>query len=94
MKTIIEKILDENNLTQVNLPIDNMFKDTYIIDYPGINKVNNEKELKDKLLDNIIVFLKDLGKGFVLVGKEYELVIENSIKKLIYYSIIIKFTLL
>lgn len=53
---LLNKNLDKNNLTQVNLPIDNMFKDTYIIDYPGINKVNNEKELKDKLLDNIIVF--------------------------------------
>ena len=65
-----------------------MFKDTYIIDYPGISQVNNEKELKDKLLDNIIMFLKDLGKGFALVGKEYELIIENSIRKidLLFYN--------
>ena len=85
---LYNKNTDGKELTQINLPIDNMFKDTYIIDYPGINEVNNEKELKDKLLDNIIIFLKDLGKGFALVGKEYELVIENSIRKidLLFYN--------
>ena len=78
----------KTKISQINLPIDNMFKDTYIIDYPGISQVNNEKELKDKLLDNIIMFLKDLGKGFALVGKEYELIIENSIRKidLLFYN--------
>ena len=37
---------------------------------------------------NIIMFLKDLGKGFALVGKEYELIIENSIRKidLLFYN--------
>lgn len=32
--------------------------------------------------------MKDLGKGFALVGKEYELVIENSIRKidLLFYN--------
>ncbi|MCI5583420.1 MAG: PDDEXK nuclease domain-containing protein [Anaeroplasma sp.] len=50
-----------------------MFKDTYIIDYPGISINNNEYEFKNKLLENIVVFLKDLGEEFALVGKEYEL---------------------
>lgn len=44
---LLNKISNKNEITQVNLPIENMFKDTYIIDYPGIGKVNNEKELKD-----------------------------------------------
>jgi len=85
---LLNKISNKNEIAQVNLPIENMFKYTYIIDYPGIGKVNNEKELKDKILDNIVVFLKDLGKGFALVGKEYEIVIDDSVRKidLLFYN--------
>ncbi len=74
-------ITSNNNIPiQVNLPI-NMFKDTYIIDYPSIDKSKNEKIFTDKLLDNIICFLKDLREGFALVGKEYEILIEESTRK-------------
>ena len=71
--TYLLQLSNTNNSIQINLPVENMFKDTYIIDYPGISINNNEYEFKNKLLENIVVFLKDLGEEFALVGKEYEL---------------------
>ena len=86
--TYLLQLSNTNNSIQINLPVENMFKDTYIIDYPGISINNNEYEFKNKLLENIVVFLNDLGEGFALVGKEYELSIGDSIRKidLLFYN--------
>ena len=50
-----------------------VFKDTLSFDFLGSINVKNERDLKDKLLDNIISFLQELGPGFALVGREYKL---------------------
>ena len=50
-------------------------------------KVNNEKELKDALMDNIGRFLMELGSGFAYAGREVELNIgatENFVDLLFY----------
>ena len=49
-------------------------KDTLAFEFISKKDISNEKDLKGKLLDNIIVFLQELGPGFALVGKEYRLV--------------------
>ena len=51
-----------------------IFKDTLSFDFLGRINVNDEKDLKEKLIDKIISFLQELGPGFSLVGKEYRLV--------------------
>ena len=51
-----------------------VFKDTLSFDFLGNINVKNERDLKDKLLDNIVSFLQELGPGFALVGREYKLV--------------------
>ena len=51
-----------------------VFKDTLSFDFLGKLELKNERDLKDKLLDNIILFLQELGPGFALVGREYKLV--------------------
>ena len=50
-----------------------LFKDTYVFDFLDRNKINSEKDLKNQLVDNVIKFLRELGPGFALVGKEYKL---------------------
>lgn len=40
----------------------------------GKLKIKDERDLKDRLVDNIILFLRELGPGFSLVGREYKLV--------------------
>ena len=51
-----------------------LFKDTYAFDFLDKEKIKNELDLKNQLIDNIIKFLQELGPGFSLVGKEYRLV--------------------
>jgi RecB family endonuclease NucS len=36
--------------------------------------VKDERDFKERLMDNIISFLQELGPGFALVSKEYKLV--------------------
>ena len=54
--------------------IQGIIKDTLAFDFISKNEVIDEKSLKDKLVNNIILFLQELGTGFALVGREYKLV--------------------
>ena len=36
-------------------------------------EINNEKELKDNIINGILDFLKELGQGYALLGREYEI---------------------
>lgn len=59
--------------TNDNIETD-MIKDTVSFAFISKDEVKNERELKDKLIDNILLFLEELGPGFALVGREYRLV--------------------
>ena len=64
---VTEMVEKDINLKQV-------FKDTLSFDFLGKLEIKDERDLKDKLLDKIILFLQELGPGFSLVGREYKLV--------------------
>ena len=51
-----------------------IFKDTLAFEFLSKNDLTSEKKMKDILMDNIILFLQELGPGFALAGKEYRLV--------------------
>ena len=55
-----------------------MTKDPYNFDFLTIREDYNEKQLKDALVENVIKFLMELGKGFAFVGREYPLPIEGT----------------
>jgi len=61
-------------VSEDNSYIQGIIKDTLAFDFISKNEVTDEKSLKDKLVDNIILFLQELGTGFALVGREYKLV--------------------
>ena len=48
-------------------------KDTLAFPFISEKEISSEKDLKNKLIDNIVMFLQELGPGFSLVGKEYRL---------------------
>lgn len=54
--------------------IKEILKDTVVLQFLNKNDLEDERTLKNKLMDNIIAFLQELGPGFALVGKEYKLV--------------------
>lgn len=51
-----------------------ILKDTIALNFINEKDLVDERTLKNKLMDNIISFLQELGPGFALVGKEYKLV--------------------
>ena len=59
---------------------DDVVKDTYTLEFLGIDdkKRFKEKELEQKLIDNMQKFLLELGKGFAFVARQYPLTINNT----------------
>ncbi len=54
--------------------IEGLFKDTYALSFLTKDNTKKEIDLKNALLENVIEFLHELGPGFALVDKEYELI--------------------
>lgn len=52
-------------------------KDPYVFDFLTIDKPFIERDIENKLIENITKFLLELGKGFAYVGKQYHLEIAN-----------------
>ena len=63
---------------QVQKPED-VVKNTYTLEFLGIEDKNRYKEsdLEKKLIDNMQMFLLELGKGFTFVKRQYGLTISN-----------------
>lgn len=57
--------------TQGELASD-LIKDPYIFELAGIKEKITEKELENKMIDNIKNVLLELGKGFSYVGNQYK----------------------
>ena len=58
---------------------EDVVKDTYTLEFLGIDdkKRYKERELEQKLIENMQKFLLELGKGFTFVGRQYVLMINN-----------------
>lgn len=48
-------------------------KDPYVFDFLTFEKPFVERDIENKLIDNITKFLLELGRGFAYVGKQYHL---------------------
>ena len=55
-----------------------VFKDTLTFDFLEKLEIKDERDLKDKLIDNVVSFLQELGPGFALVDREHKLVTPTS----------------
>ncbi len=67
-------------------------KDPYIFDFLTFEKPFVEKDIENKLVDNITKFLLELGKGFAYVGKQFHLEIaqQDYYLDLLFYHIELK----
>jgi len=54
-------------------------KDSYVLDFLKISQSNKvtEKHLEQKIIDNIQMFLLELGKGFTFVGRQHKISLRN-----------------
>lgn len=59
---------------------EDVVKDTYTLEFLGLEDKNRykESELEQKLIDNLQMFLLELGKGFTFVKRQYGLTINNT----------------
>ncbi len=58
---------------------EDIIKDTYTLEFLGLPEKRrySEHDLEQKLLDNLQIFLLELGKGFAFIGRQYPLTISN-----------------
>ena len=63
---------------RIQVPED-IVKNTYTLEFIGIDDKNRykESELEKKLIDNMQMFLLEMGKGFTFVKRQYLLTINN-----------------
>ena len=54
-------------------------KDTYTLEFLGLPEKErySEKDLENKIIDNLQTFLLELGKGFTFEKRQYPLTINN-----------------
>ena len=73
----------------INNNLNEIIKDTYVLDFLNINDIKSEKELQNSLISNIQKFLLELGQGFSFVSEKYKLPIDDIIYEidLLFYHI-------
>ncbi len=58
---------------EIKQPINNIFKDTYVLEMLQLPMQHSEKDLKHKIAQNISLFLLEFGRDFSFIGEEYPL---------------------
>lgn len=58
---------------------EDIIKDTYTLEFLGFpeKREYSEHDLEQRLIDNLQIFLLELGKGFAFIGRQYPLTINN-----------------
>ncbi|MCD1117829.1 PDDEXK nuclease domain-containing protein [Chryseobacterium turcicum] len=75
-----EKVLELSNKGQELTKAEDILKSPYVFEFLGIpeNKPILEKDLERKLIRHIEDFLLELGKGFMFVGSQQRITINNT----------------
>ena len=63
---------------QIEKP-DDIFKDPYVLEFTGLpeESVYSENDLEKRLIDNLQMFLLELGRGFTFVGRQVRFTFEE-----------------
>ncbi len=75
-----EEILALGEKGQVVENVEDIIKDPYTLEFLGVPESHeiSEKELEQKIIDNLQLFLLELGKGFTFVGRQYRITLNNT----------------
>jgi len=75
-KEAVFKLSEKGQL--IESPTD-LIRDPYVFEFLGIPEQNivKERDLENKLIENLQKFLLELGKGFSFIGQQYKITIDN-----------------
>ena len=59
-------------------PVENVFKDTYVLDFLDLPEPYTEKNLQKAIIKNMKKFILELGKDFLFMGEEYRVQVGNT----------------
>lgn len=89
-----EGILTLSKKGQIIEKAEDLIKDPYILEFLKIPETYkySEKELEQKIIDNLQMFLLELGKGFTFVGRQYRITLGNThhYVDLVFYNRVLK----
>ncbi len=74
-----ETLLASANQNKQTLTFSDLIRDPYIFEFLGLKKqdVLPEKEMEQALLDHLLQFLLELGKGFCFEARQKRIIIDN-----------------
>jgi predicted nuclease of restriction endonuclease-like (RecB) superfamily len=82
-----------NNKNSSNA-LDNFYRDPVVLEFLNIpsNTKLTKKKLEQSIIDNLQLFILELGKGFAFVGRQYRMAIDNEHYRvdLVFYHYILK----
>jgi len=63
---------------EIQTPED-VIKNTYTLEFLNISELEqySESDLEQRIIDNLQIFLLELGKGFTFVGRQYKITVNN-----------------
>ena len=61
------------SVTQVHPTSQEIFKDTYVLDFLNLPDVHTEQDLQRSIVSNLKSFILEFGRDFTFVGQEYRL---------------------
>ena len=89
-----EKILSLARRGQTIETPEDIIKDVFVFEFLKIPEPYfvSENELETRLIDNLQTFLLELGKGFTFVGRQYRIILNNTVYRvdLVFYHRILK----
>ena len=56
---------------------DNLFMDSYVLEFLDDPKIGNEKDFQKSILENLKNFILEIGKDFSFIGNEYRVQVGN-----------------
>lgn len=72
-----KQILDESTKENTINKGQDIIKEPYILEFLNLKESHTEKELEQKIIENLQLFILELGKGFTFVKRQHRITLDN-----------------
>lgn len=63
---------------EINIDLASSFKDSYVFEFLNLPEPHNESDLQKGLIQQMKIFILELGKDFIFIDDEYKVMVGNS----------------